>query len=424
MIRDGRIESLFSLLLTAALLSVALLSFSLVERSPSPEAFIKTQNSFLTPRDIHFTASVTTSASPNGGNESQNHLTGKTQKSSGTKRQVLLVVGHGRSGSTFLADIFNQHPRVFYVFEPLHGLIAKQKGENYHEYASNFLSHIFQCDFSSGNAAQLIGHFFRFKSRAMSSPPFCPYEPTDPLWSSKDCLPVQEGDLENSCRTRHDTIVYKLLFDRIPGHSIEHLFRICERAVINCKVIHLIRDIRPVVMSSSKVAFFKELDRKTKPSMQQFVYSHCEVTERNLQLLKTLNASLRKQHVVVRYEDLALRPLKVLDVLYDFAGLQVLKSIKQWLLNTTQPSDDTLKQQARNPVSVVRNSLEMLNKWRLVADICDVNIMERYCRDVMQFMGYTQIKGSNVLLRNLTTPLFSETYPAQEWNREGFNNLS
>lgn len=34
------------------------------------------------------------------------------------KRQNLIIVAHGRSGSTFLGNIFNNHPSVFYLFEP------------------------------------------------------------------------------------------------------------------------------------------------------------------------------------------------------------------------------------------------------------------------------------------------------------------
>ena len=419
MARNGKLKHLFTLLLTVALVSVGLL-FGFVERSP--QAFVKMQNSFRASREVLFTAISTTTLAPHMGNSGHHHYLAKKILQPSNKRQVLLIVAHGRSGSTFLADIFNQHSRVFYVFEPLHGLIAKQ-GKGYDQYALDFLSRIFQCDFSEGNATLHFGRFFRFYSRALSSPPFCKYEPTDIRWHSKYCIPIQRDDLENSCTKQHDTVVYKLILERIPGKSIGNLFGVCERAGITCKVIHLIRDIRPVVMSSKKVAFFREIDRKTRPSLRQYVYSHCETTESNLQFAKTLHPSLRDRYLVLRYEDLAVQPLKLLDFLYNFTGLQVSESIKQWLVNITQPSENKLKEQALNPVSVVRNSLEILNKWRLAAETCDVNIIERYCRDIMKSMGYIQIQGSDDLLRNLTTPLFQETYPAQEWNR-GYKNLT
>ena len=329
------------------------------------------------------------------------------------KRQVLLIVAHGRSGSTFLADIFDKHPRVFYVFEPLHGIRGLQ-AKDYDEFATNFLVHIFQCDFSVGNSTRDIGHFYRFKSRVLSSPPFCKYKQEDSRWNEYYCLPVKQNDLEQSCRG-HDTTVYKLLLERIPGQSIDKLFEVCEIAGVECKVIHLVRDIRPLVMSSQKVRFYKEVDSKIRSSMRQFVYSRCEMTERNLNLVKEFRPSLRSRVTLVRFEDLAVEPLKVLGYLYEFAGLEVLENITNWVVKITQPSLKDLKAGERDPVSVVRNSLEVLNKWRLVEDPCYVHVIERYCRDVMTLMGYIATNGSVEMLRNLEIPLFIKIYQAQEW---------
>lgn len=401
---------LFSVLIAAAFLSVGFL-FALLERYP--QDIVKIQNSFPALSDAFVTDKQMITWTP--ANTTKDTSSENPQLQASSKRQVLLIVAHGRSGSTFLADIFNHHPRVFYVFEPLHGLIPKQKDRNYETYALNFLYRIFQCDFSAANAARHFGHFYRHYSRALSSPPFCKYEPSDPRWHFKFCFPLDEATLEHSCKSQYNTIVYKLLFDRIPGNSIEKLFGVCELSRIECKVIHLIRDIRPVVMSARKVAFFKEVDHKSKPSLRQFVYFHCEVTENNLQLAKSLDLSLRRRYVLVRYEDLAVQPLQLLDYLFEFAGLEVLESIKQWVVNTTQPNFNDLQQQARNPTSVIRNSLEVLSKWRLKADPLDMNIIERYCRDVMKMMGYIPIQGSYRLLRNLSSPLFNDTFPAQQW---------
>ena len=329
------------------------------------------------------------------------------------KRQVLLIVAHGRSGSTFLADIFDKHPRVFYVFEPLHG-IRDLQAKDYNEFATKFLVHIFQCDFSVGTSTWDIGRFYRFKSRALSSPPFCKYKQEDPRWNRYYCLPVEQKDLEQSCR-EHDITVYKLLMERIPGQSIEKLFEVCEVVGIECKVIHLVRDIRPLVMSSQKVLFFKETDPRESPSMKQFVYSRCEMTERNLNQVKEFRPFLRSRVTLVRFEDLAVEPLKVFHYLYEFAGLDVLENITNWVIKITRPSLNDLKAEERNPVSVVRNSLEVLNKWRLVGDPCYVHVIERYCRDVMKLMGYIATEGSVEMLRNLETPLFTDTYQAHEW---------
>ena len=107
----------------------------------------------------------------------------------------------------------------------------------------------------------IFARFFRFKSRAMSSPPFCKYSAADIRWNPRHCFPVKPQTLEYSCNS-HDTTVFKLLLERLPSQSIEKLFDVCERAGLECKVIHLVRDIRPVMMSSRKVSFFKEVNQK------------------------------------------------------------------------------------------------------------------------------------------------------------------
>ena len=149
--------------------------------------------------------------------------------------------------------------------------------------------------------------------------------------------------------------------------------------------------------------------------MRQFVHSRCQMTEANLRLVRNLPVSLRSRVRLVRYEDLAVAPLTVLQSLFEYAGLEVLGNIKQWIVNITQPSAKDLRAEKRNPVSVIRNSLEILNKWRRLIDSCSVNVIERYCRDVMKSMGYIATEGSVEMLKNLTISLFAENYPAAKY---------
>ena len=402
----------FGVLLIFSAVSVGLF-FAFLELTVR-QHIVRSQDLFRASHKLFSLTDSTTIQAPLESNDKDFYDNSSRMQPQMKKRKILLIVAHGRSGSTFLASIFNKHPQVFYVFEPLHG-IQRTEPKDYDKLAMNLLYHIFQCDFSVGNSTRDIGRFFRSYSRALSSPPFCKYKQGDPRWKRKGCLPVKQQALEHSCRVQHNTIVYKLLLERIPSQSIGKLFEVCEMAGTECKVIYLIRDIRPVVMSSQKVAFFKEVNRKTKSSMRQFVYSHCQMTETNLQLMKNLHQSLRNRVRLVRYEDVAVEPLEALDSLYKFVELELSENIKQWIVNITQPTLNYLKAEKRNPVSVVRNSLEVLNKWRLLTYSCDVNVIERYCRDVMKLMGYVATEGSVEMLRNLETPLFTGNYPAQNW---------
>ena len=67
--------------------------------------------------------------------------------SSTTKRVNVIIVSEPRSGSSFLGQIFNQHPNVFYLFEPLRAvtmvtnedLYLNLPSENYNRLAVKLL---------------------------------------------------------------------------------------------------------------------------------------------------------------------------------------------------------------------------------------------------------------------------------------------
>ena len=160
----------FDVLLIFSLASVGLLFF-LLEISPRRD-IVKSRHLFS-----HLTTTQALVARDKDSyNASAKTVMSPPSQSTARKRQVLLIVAHGRSGSTFLADIFNKHPRVFYVFEPLHDFQKQNRDrQDYDEIAMKFLYHIVQCDFRVENSARDIGRFYRSKSRVLSSPPFCKY---------------------------------------------------------------------------------------------------------------------------------------------------------------------------------------------------------------------------------------------------------
>ena len=77
--------------------------------------------------------------------------------SSTTKRVNVIIVSEPRSGSSFLGQIFNQHPNVFYLFEALRAvtvvtnedLYLNLPSENYNRLALKLLFEILNCRFRS-----------------------------------------------------------------------------------------------------------------------------------------------------------------------------------------------------------------------------------------------------------------------------------
>lgn len=109
-----------------------------------------------------------------------------------------MIVAHGRSGSTITGDIFNHHPSVLYLHEPLQTVecIFRKMDAHDERYASlmvDFLSNVLRCNFTKP-VLEDFDQFYREPSHprvsnAIASLPLCPYyEMADPRWDPKFVL--------------------------------------------------------------------------------------------------------------------------------------------------------------------------------------------------------------------------------------------
>ena len=69
-------------------------------------------------------------------------------------RRNIVIVSHARSGSTITGDIFNHHPSIFYLHEPLQTVeriskrLIKTSDVSYGNLMTDVLTDIFRCNFS------------------------------------------------------------------------------------------------------------------------------------------------------------------------------------------------------------------------------------------------------------------------------------
>ena len=127
------------------------------------------------------------------------NFTAKVKASLGFKassaRRNLIIVSHGRSGSTLTGDIFNHHPLVFYMYEPLQSAKRVQdklkiNDTGYNRLVNEFLTGVFRCKFDNPEVLKDIERYYRKPehprvSHAIGSPPLCPYNMTDRRWSPR-----------------------------------------------------------------------------------------------------------------------------------------------------------------------------------------------------------------------------------------------
>ena len=351
---------------------------------------------------------------------------------SNTAKKNLIVVSHGRSGSSLMGDIFNHHPSVFYMYEPLQTVqrihqrffgntAGYMESKEYGRLAEEYLNGVLRCKFDQPNVLEDLETYYRKQhhprvSQAIASPPLCPYYPTDPKWDPRLCPPMRSESLGGTCRDNYNLTVLKILISRIPKNTIESILNACSAKDVDCKILFLIRDPRAVIPSSQSFGFFGNKGDVAKRELRQYSYWRCKETEHNLDIIRKLPQWLRNRIKLQRYEDLAFDPLKALSGLYDFAGLSVLENVRTWLNETTRQNRRNCNEMDGEQATCTKDDAWIAaNRWRWLVHPHELQIIEHYCRDVMRMMGYRFVDNSYELLSEKDVPLFTDNYEAKQW---------
>ena len=323
-----------------------------------------------------------------------------------SSRTNLIIVAQPRTGSSFLGDAFNQHPDVFYLFEPLHGIVNSSLQHLKDPKPMQFLAGILRCKFSQLTYVKQIERFRRFSSTALSSPPLCTKKTIFGTTRNK-CGFLSTRNMERVCKSNYNVTVMKILTPRIPNGAVSSLFPLCNST--NCTIIYLVRDPRAVVFSHMKVGLqswrnFQILgtnDTAPRPSIKMYSARVCEQIEANVKIFKNLTGWMKSRYRMLRYEDLAGNPTETLRGLYKMAGLTMVNRTLEWIeLHTTGRGNSS-----KSNYSTKRNSRATVDNWRLEIDPCVVNIIEQTCRSVLKLLGYKPLNGSEQMQYNLNVSL-------------------
>ena len=323
-----------------------------------------------------------------------------------TSMRRLIIVGEARTGSSFLGDSFNQHPDVFYLFEPLHGVAPPKLAND--PRPMKFLEGILRCKFEFPQYVQEIEKFRRFSSRALSSPPMCPENLEKKLTLKQKilkCAHLNPYNMESAC-TNYSKTVVKILTARIPNFRVDSIFPLCNSC--DCGIIYLVRDPRSLIFSHMKVGFAWR-SRKTntaspQPVIRQYSKQICQQLEENVRIFENRTSWIKYRSFLLRYEDLARNPLEILRKVYKFVGLDMQKSSLDWIKAHTGEGKTSEKEE-RNHFSTKRNSKVVVDRWRFDMDPCVVNIVEESCHSVMTLLGYKPVNKSDKTLYDLDVSL-------------------
>ncbi|XP_041501426.1 carbohydrate sulfotransferase 7 [Microtus oregoni] len=360
------------------------------------------------------------------------------------EKQHIYVHATWRTGSSFLGELFNQHPDVFYLYEPMWHLwqaLYPGDAESLQGALRDMLRSLFRCDFSvlrlyaqpgdpaarAPDSANLTTTMlFRWRTnKVICSPPLCPAAPlarsevglVEDKACESSCPPVPLRALEAECR-KYPVVVIKDV--RLLDLGV--LVPLLRDPGLNLKVVQLFRDPRAVHNSrlKSRHGLLRESiqvlrTRQRGDRFHRVLLAHgvgarpgaqaralppapradffltsaleviCEAWLRDLLFARGAPTWLRRRYLKLRYEDLVWQPQAQLRRLLRFSGLRTLATLDAFAFNMTRGS----AYGADRPFHLsARDAREAVYAWRERLSQEQVRQVEAACAPAMRLLAY------------------------------------
>ncbi|OCT66145.1 hypothetical protein XELAEV_18042400mg [Xenopus laevis] len=281
------------------------------------------------------------------------------------KRPVhTIILSSWRSGSSFLGQIFNHHPDVFYFFEPGHSIwnrFQQEKAEVLHYPLRDLMHSFFKCDVSPlysylPKGGKRISELVFFpESRALCFPPACSASYPTEVYNRFQCL-LRCGDI--SLKRMEETL-------RDP------------RAVTSSR-IHVSLTVDDNVLTGNK------------PSIIQIMSKICCAQVSIYNFARAAKDFLDERYMLLRYEDLAREPNFNIRKVYKFVGLQFLNHLKTLAYNMTHN-----KIKSDGFITYSLESESAIQKWRESMDFPMVMQIQEVCKEAMELFGYLPLQSKD-----------------------------
>ncbi|XP_072824936.1 carbohydrate sulfotransferase 4 [Vicugna pacos] len=345
----------------------------------------------------------------------------------------VLVLSSWRSGSSFVGQLFAQHPDVFYLMEPAWHVwmtFTQSTAQRLHMAVRDLIRAVFLCDMSVFDAYMKPGPrkqsslFQWYTSRALCSPPACNVLPQDETISQSDCKILCHQQpfevVEKACHSHSHVVLKEVRF-----FNLQVLYPLLRDPSLNLHIVHLVRDPRAVFRSRERTAQDLMIDshivmgqdwQKLKKEDQPY-YAMQVICQSQLEIYKAVQSLpkvLRQRYLLMRYEDLARDPLAQTARMYEYVGLKFLPQLQTWVYNITRGKgmgEHAFQTNARNALSVSQ-------AWRWSLPYEKVSRLQKVCGNTMNLLGY-HLATSEQEQKNLSLDLLSTWSPYQQIYQEG-----
>lgn len=323
-----------------------------------------------------------------------------------------------RTGSSFLGELFNQHPDVFYLYEPMwHIWQALYPGDasSLQGAVRDMMNSLYRCDFSvlklyAGSQNITTSFIFGWKmNKVICSEPLCDAHKRHEIGLVREdrCAKCKKRDLrelERECK-KYPVMVIK----GVRVLDLSTLVPLMRDPAINLQIIQLFRDPRAVHNSrlKSKQALVKESIQVLRSKKQSDKYKRLLVPSNRMNraesyvgsamelicdnwlsdMMLVMNAPpwVRRNYLRVRYEDLVLHPMEELQRLFRFSNLSSFPALERFALNMTHGQGYS----SDKPFLISsRDAKEAIYAWRERLNVEQIRQVEAYCSEVMRQLGY------------------------------------
>ncbi|XP_053126358.1 carbohydrate sulfotransferase 6-like [Hemicordylus capensis] len=331
----------------------------------------------------------------------------------------ILILSTWRSGSSFVGQLFSQHPDVFYLMEPAWHVwvtMYQNSAKVLHMAVRDLVRSIFQCDMSVFDAymprKRNVSDLFQWAvSRALCTDPACEYFQRTEITSESACKTLcgkyPFSKVEEACKTYSHIVLKEVRF-----FDLKVLYPLLNDPSLNLKIIHLVRDPRAVVKSREQSA--KALARDngivlsmngTKVEDNQYKVLQ-EICRSHVQIYETASLKpprfLQDRYLMIRFEDLVQDPLAEITAMYKFANLQLTSKLEHWIYNITHGQGPSRKREAFKITS--RDAVNVSQAWRNILSFQKVKKVQEVCKGALNILGY-QLVDSEKQQKDLSLDL-------------------
>lgn len=308
------------------------------------------------------------------------------QKVATESSRQILVATTWRSGSTFLGDLLNHNPGVFYYFEPLHyysQMTKEEKAEN--QEPEDFLRSLYSCSFTSRNVG-FLHHV------AVPANKFLLKNHNKRLWNScanllpRETMCLMPEYLNQICP------LYPIRLIKTVRLRVAKVERLLQDPAMDLKVVMLVRDPRGVYNSrgSGPVTTWCKQDMCANPTVG------CRDLADDINAAEDLAARYPGSVTLVRYEDLSLMPEETTRHLLDFLDLPWTEAMSHYI--DTHTSKEKMRmvrnrvtkklERRKDTYGTAKNSTATAFAWRQKLGLERTLEIQGECTGPMERLGY------------------------------------